>query len=73
METVPKEATFTLIISLSGAKRVFHFPVDKILPLNQILSTGAARAIWWELRGSWVAMERRRVDKTDWACVLLRR
>jgi hypothetical protein len=73
METVPKEANFTLIISLSGAKRVFHFAVDKILPLNQILSTGAVRAVWWELRERWVAMERWRVDKTDSAYVLLRR
>jgi len=72
METVPKEASFTLIISLSGAKRVFRFAVDKILPLNQILSTGAARAIWWELRERWVAMERRRADKTDSVCVLLK-
>jgi hypothetical protein len=46
METVPKEANFTLIISLSAAKRVFRFAVDKIHPLNQILSTGAARAVW---------------------------
>jgi hypothetical protein len=50
VETVPKEANFTLIVSLSGAKQVFNFAVDRILPLNQILSTSAARAIWWELR-----------------------
>jgi hypothetical protein len=73
METVPKEANFALIISLSGAKRVFHFAVDKILPLNQILLTGAMRAIWWEFRERWVGMQRWRADKTDSACVLLRR
>jgi hypothetical protein len=73
METVPKGANFTLIISLSSAKRVFHFAVDKILPLNQILSTGAVRAIWWELRERWVTMERWRLDKTDATYVLLRR
>ena len=73
METVPKEANCTLIISLSGPKRVFHFAVDKIVPLNLVLSTGAARAIWWELRERWMAMERWLSDKTDSTYVFLRR